>query len=267
MTRESIPGEQSAWQTQWARYVPELEVERGLLERWLRPVSLGELRGLEVLDVGCGNGSHTVIMAMAGAARVRGVDYASWREAAARFSQLDNVTFGFHDLMSGPPEGSYDLVACVGVLPHLPDPRTGVAHLAAAVRPGGRLVIWATVREGNAGLAIFDAVKSVLTGPGGPTAMRAAARALALSSRPAQILAARAPALRAALPYGHYLAGLAALPLHRVEQNFYDALNAPRRVLFRADEVGEWMRAAGLEVEIHMREDGKSRTWVGRRAV
>jgi SAM-dependent methyltransferase len=257
--------EQRMWNQQWAHYQPEMDVERPLLERWLRPVTLADLRGLEVLDAGCGNGNHTAILALAGAKRVRGVDYASWREAAARFGHLSNVEFGFHDLTAGPPEGRYDLVTCIGVLPHVEDPRRGVLHLAAAVKPGGRLLIWATVREGNTGLMVFDTAKKALTTAGGPRAKGLVAKALALASRPAQLAAARLGPVRAALPYGRYLAGLAALPLARVEQNFYDALNAPRRILFREHEVTAWMREAGLEVEAHVCEDAKSRTWIGRR--
>lgn len=265
MNEQPISDEQAAWKSQWEHYLPELDVERRLLEGWLSPMKLAELKGLDVLDVGCGNGSHTAILASAGAKHVKGVDYASWRAAEGRFAHLGNVDFGFYDMMSGAPEGTYDLVTCVGVLPHVPDPRTGVLNMAKAVRPGGRLVIWATVREGNTVLMIFDTVKSVLTKPGGPPAMHLAAKAIALSTRPWQLVAARSSLGRQALPYGQYLAGLAALPIDRVQQNFYDALNAPRRVLFHADEVTSWMRSAGLETEIHMREDGKSRTWIGRR--
>ena len=258
--------EQRMWNQQWAHYQPELDVERPLLERWLKPLTLGDLEGLEVLDAGCGNGNHTAILALANAKRVKGVDYASWREAAERFGHMPNVEFGFHDLTAGPPDGTYDLVVCVGVLPHVDDPRTGVLNLAKAVRPGGRLLIWATVREGNTGLMLFDAGKKVLTTAGGPGAKRLAAKSIAMLTRPAQWVAAHVPAASAALPYGRYLAGLAELPIARVEQNFYDAINAPRRILFREAEVTGWMREAGLKVDVRVCDDGKSRTWIGRRA-
>lgn len=257
--------EQRKWNEQWSHYQPELDVERPLLERWMRPLALDEVRGLDVLDVGCGNGSHTAILALAGARTVRGVDYASWREASERFGAMPGVSFGFHDITASPPEGQYDLVVCVGVLPHVDDPRRGVANLAAAVKPGGRLLIWATVREGNEVLMAFDAAKVAVTKVGGRRAKEAVAKTLALASRPAQLVASRSNIAREVLPYGRYLAGLASLPVSRVEQNFYDALNAPRRVMFREHEVTGWMRDAGLDVSVRVCDDAKSRTWIGRR--
>ncbi len=257
--------EQRKWNEQWSHYQPELDVERPLLERWMLPLTLADVRGLDVLDVGCGNGSHTALLALAGAKSVRGVDYASWAEAAARFGSMPEVSFGFHDLTAAPPDGAYDLVVCVGVLPHVDDPHRGVLNLATAVKPGGRLLIWATVREGNTALMVFDTAKKVLTTTGGRRAKAAVAKTLALASRPAQLAAARSSAARALLPYGRYLAGIAALPMLRVEQNFYDALNAPRRILFREREVSDWMREAGLEVTVRVCDDAKSRTWIGRR--
>jgi 2-polyprenyl-3-methyl-5-hydroxy-6-metoxy-1,4-benzoquinol methylase len=258
--------EQQRWQEQWAHFRTALADQRPLLERWLAPVTLAELRGLDVLDAGCGNGTHTAIYAEAGARSVRAVDYASWQEASERWRDLPNVTFGFYDLCGGPPEGTYDLIACVGVLPHVPDARRAIANLASALRPGGRLVIWATVREGNTGLLIFDRAKLALTSWGGARAKRLTAQAIELATRPAQALVTRSPRARDLLPYGRYIEQLAGMTHERATQNFYDALNAPRRILFRADEVTGYFRDAGLEVNVHIPQDGKSRTWVGRRA-
>lgn len=124
--------EQRMWHQQWSHYQPELDIVRPLFERWLRPLSLSDLEGLEVLDAGCGNGGHTAIMAQAGAKRVTGLDYASWREAERRFAHLGNVSFGFHDLGAGPPDGQYDLVVCVGVLPHVAEPVRAVTNWVRA---------------------------------------------------------------------------------------------------------------------------------------
>jgi SAM-dependent methyltransferase len=258
--------EQERWREQWSHFYHPLEMERSLLQRWLAPLTLDELRGLDVLDAGCGNGIHTAILAEAGARSVTGLDYASWREAESRFGHLQGVSFGFCDLDAGPPPGSYDLVVCIGVLPHVREPARVVGHLASVVRPGGRLLIWATVREGNTALLWFDQFKKVLTAWGGRDVKEGVAATIALASRPAQVLAARSAAIRQLLPYGSYLAGLAELPTARVKLNFYDAINAPRRILFPETQVTDWIRATGFfEVTPHLCSDAKSRTWIGRR--
>lgn len=47
-----------------------------------------------------------------------------------------------HDILADPPApGRYDLVHCRALLYHLADPRQAVRNMAAAVRPGGWLLI------------------------------------------------------------------------------------------------------------------------------
>jgi len=254
--------EHQRWREQWTHFAPSINDERRQLERWLMPLHLSDVRGLDVLDAGCGSGVHTMLYADAGAKSVHAVDYASWKEAEARFGDLPNVSFGQLDLCTQRPPGTYDLVCCVGVLPHVPDPEAAVRNLAAAVRPGGRLLIWATVREGNTGLLMFDATKVLITSWATKGIKLAMARLLALATLPGQTLAARSAVVRRALPYGDYLARLSALPFARVTQNFYDALNAPRRILFTTDQVTGWLRSAGLSVQVHVTDDNKSRTWL-----
>lgn len=258
--------ERALWKEQWAQFQPALAQEAQVFERWLRPLSLDDVRGLDVLDAGCGSGVYSAMMAQAGARSVTGVDYAAWEVAAQQDGHLPNVAFRFHDLCADPPGGGYDLIVSVGVLPHVSDPERAVHHLASALRPGGRLLVWATVREGNTGLYVFDRVKPVVTSWAGRRTKRVVAGAIALATLPGQQVASRLPSVTGVLPYGAYLKQLAALPLSRVTQNFYDALNAPRRILFHEREMTGWFRAAGLATTVHESADGKSRTWIGARA-
>jgi hypothetical protein len=153
-------------------------------------------------------------------------------------------------------------------LPHVSKPAVAVANIARALKPGGRLVIWATVREGNLGLRVFDRVKPALTLGGRPTKMLVA-HGIAAAVRPAQWMLQRKPEMADGLPYGRYLRELATLksPFARTAQNFYDALNAPRRHMFSETDVMSWMQKAGLTSSVSMSADGKSRTWIGTLAV
>ena len=61
---------------------------------------------------------------------------------AGRRYGVGNVRFVEADLTHLPLRpGAFDLVYCSGVLHHTPDPRAAFASVAAAVRPGGAIVI------------------------------------------------------------------------------------------------------------------------------
>jgi SAM-dependent methyltransferase len=261
-----VTAERSRWREQWARYVPDPAVEEELLRGWIAPLRLEDVRGARVLDVGCGNGTHAAAYARSGAAEVLGVDFASVAEAAERWAAVPGLRFAFHDLDAAPPPSRWDLVFCVGVLPHVPRPRIAVRHLAQAVAPGGRLVIWATVREQNLPLRLFDLGKHAF----GPATFEGRSRlawGLTAASRPLQKWAARSSVARSVLPYGEWLGRCGGLPRRRVQQNFFDALNAPRRLFFTEAEVTRWLTEEGLVVSAHVGPDGRSRTWVATREV
>ncbi len=100
-------------------------------------------RGRRVLDVGCGTGFWTEYYVSRGA-DYTGLDIAqvSVDRLAARYP---GQTFSRADVTEGVPgEGSYDLVNVFDVLYHVTDDarwEAALRHLAAAVRPGGRLLV------------------------------------------------------------------------------------------------------------------------------
>lgn len=104
-----------------------------------------------VLDAGCGRGVFSFQMARRfPAAEVIGVDIdedrlAINREIALR-AGLNNLRFRAVDLMAEKAQsdeftGGFDLVLSVDNLEHLEDDAKGAAVLAAALKPGGRLVL------------------------------------------------------------------------------------------------------------------------------
>jgi 2-polyprenyl-6-hydroxyphenyl methylase/3-demethylubiquinone-9 3-methyltransferase len=106
------------------------------------------LAGKRVLDVGCGGGVLAEAMARAGA-QVTGIDLA---EKPLRVAQLHRLESGLsvdYELVS--PEalaarepGRYDVVTCMEVLEHVPDPASTVGACARLARPGGD-VFFATI--------------------------------------------------------------------------------------------------------------------------
>ena len=109
------------------------------------------------LDVGCGNGRHTALLAGV-ADRALGVDpsrtlLATARERADREGWRATATLCQGDAARLPvSDGAVDLALYVATVHHLPDRETRVAsldELARVLAPGGRALVsaWATVHD------------------------------------------------------------------------------------------------------------------------
>jgi 2-polyprenyl-6-hydroxyphenyl methylase / 3-demethylubiquinone-9 3-methyltransferase len=103
------------------------------------------LEGLHVLDVGCGGGILSEAMARSGAS-VHGIDLAEKSLAVARLHQLECAqeiggplvyeAVSVEDLAARAPE-SFDVITCLEMLEHVPDPESVVRACERLVKPGG----------------------------------------------------------------------------------------------------------------------------------
>lgn len=102
------------------------------------------LAGRLVLDVGCGGGLLAEGMARRGA-RVTGIDLAPESLQVARLHALEaGIDVDYRQVavetLAGTDAGRFDLVTCLEMLEHVPDPVAIMASLAGLVRPGGDVV-------------------------------------------------------------------------------------------------------------------------------
>ncbi len=102
------------------------------------------LAGRRVLDVGCGGGLLAEGMARRGA-RVTGIDLAPESLEVARLHAVAaGVAVDYRQIaaetLAGTEPGSFDLVTCLEMLEHVPDPAAIVAALARLTRPGGDVI-------------------------------------------------------------------------------------------------------------------------------
>ncbi len=107
---------------------------------------LAGLAGARVLEIGCGRGGFATWLAAQGAREVVGADFSrvAIRKAAALARQrgLGNLRFAVADLCAlGLAEAGFDVVISCETIEHVADPARGVAELARALRPGGRLYL------------------------------------------------------------------------------------------------------------------------------
>lgn len=102
------------------------------------------LAGARVADIGCGGGILTEALAHAGA-QVTGVDLSPAALAAAReHAQTGGLAVSYRELsaeaLAAEQPAAYDVVTCLELLEHVPDPAAVVCACAALLRPGGTVV-------------------------------------------------------------------------------------------------------------------------------
>ncbi|MDF0604243.1 bifunctional 2-polyprenyl-6-hydroxyphenol methylase/3-demethylubiquinol 3-O-methyltransferase UbiG [Neisseriaceae bacterium TC5R-5] len=141
--------------------VDELELEKfsQLAHKWwdknsefkplhdLNPLRLdyidhyADLAGKRVLDVGCGGGILAESIAQRGA-EVQGIDLAKKSLKVAQLHSLESGVavnyrcISVEDLAAEAP-ASFDVVSCMEMLEHVPDPESVVRSCATLVKPGG----------------------------------------------------------------------------------------------------------------------------------
>lgn len=106
---------------------------------------VGGLAGKRVLDVGCGGGILSEGMARRGAT-VTGIDMGEAPLSVARMhldeSGLDvDYRLITVESLAGQMPGQFDVVTCMEMLEHVPDPASVIAACARLVRPGGRVLL------------------------------------------------------------------------------------------------------------------------------
>jgi 2-polyprenyl-6-hydroxyphenyl methylase/3-demethylubiquinone-9 3-methyltransferase len=100
------------------------------------------LAGKEVLDVGCGGGILAEAMAARGA-RVLGIDMAGKPLKVARLHALETGCAGVDyrevdaETLAAQAPAHYDVVTCMEMLEHVPEPASTVAACAKLVKPQG----------------------------------------------------------------------------------------------------------------------------------
>lgn len=115
----------------------------------INPLRLGwinrccELNGKRVIDVGCGGGLLSEGMAALGA-HVTGVDLGEKALGVAKLHLLESgLKVDYRHVaveeIAGAEPGTFDVVTCLEMLEHVPDPASVVRACAQLVKPGGQV--------------------------------------------------------------------------------------------------------------------------------
>jgi 2-polyprenyl-6-hydroxyphenyl methylase/3-demethylubiquinone-9 3-methyltransferase len=122
----------------------------------INPLRLGWINGLaplagkRVLDIGCGGGILSEAMARKGAS-VMGIDLADKPLKVAALHKLESgVPVDYEciaaEALAAREPASFDVITCMEMLEHVPDPASTVRACAALVKPGGQ-VFFSTINR------------------------------------------------------------------------------------------------------------------------
>ncbi len=157
------------------RFKPYQELQSEVLKLVDASVPESGRRDVHVLEIGCGPGNFTFILAEAGFTAV-GVDtYAGLVELARekrRSKRLANLAFREGDLAGGSfRAASFDLVVSIHSLYVHPDPTQLLKDACRVLKPGGHIVLvnhtrqvgrWSTFREIKSAEGLAPAVRSLV---------------------------------------------------------------------------------------------------------
>ena len=135
------------WWDPTSEFRPLHEINPLRLE-WIN--ALAPLAGKDVCDIGCGGGILAESMARKGA-KVTGIDLS---EKALKVADLHSLESGVQvryqliaaEDMAAQEAGQYDVVTCMEMLEHVPDPAAIVKACATLVKPGGH-VFFSTINR------------------------------------------------------------------------------------------------------------------------
>lgn len=118
---------------------------------WIDTIS--PLQNQRVLDVGCGGGILADSMARRGA-EVVGIDLSgkALKIAQLHAMEADTTHLNYQEIsaedMAAEQPGSFDMVTCMEMLEHVPDPASVVAACTTLVKPGG-WVFFSTIHRSS----------------------------------------------------------------------------------------------------------------------
>lgn len=142
---------------EWGEYAemrPEYEEQ---FRRWTPDMAPEDWKGMRFVDGGCGMGRNSYWPMRYGAAGSLSVDVDARSLASARRTLRDFPAAKVEEksIYDLEPTGEYDVAFSIGVIHHLERPQAAMKALTAAVKPGGRVLIWVYGLENNRWIVYF----------------------------------------------------------------------------------------------------------------
>ncbi len=271
LLRKALDAEQKAtadaFGYEWTHYSALTDADKKEFLAWIAPLTPADFQDRVVLDAGCGKGRHIFLAAQFGARTVVGVDLSDAVEAAFRNTRdLPNVHVIQADILDLPFQRPFDLAYSIGVIHHLPVPKSGFLALCSHVKPGGRVSAWVYGKEGNLWIEkLVDPIRKNVTSRLPRSLIRGfcfiPAVTLYIGLKVLYRPARRLSWLKGMLPYSDYLCSIADYSFSENFWNVFDQLVAPTAFYHSREEVVDWfttVAASDVEIARH-----NSNSWRG----
>lgn len=269
---ESLDAEKSARRTiddfgaQWQRYTTNegYYASKELLADILSPfVKPDDIAGTAVGEIGSGSGRIVNMLLQSGAQSVVAVEPSkaveTLRENTKHFGEKVRILNIPGERL--PKELELDFIFSIGVLHHIPEPKTTATAAFSALKPGGRILIWLYGHEGNEAYLRFVVPLRAIT-----------------TRLPDILLIAICHLLNVLLGFYIFCCRFLPLPLAAYINNvlgkfswrkrylvIFDQLNPAYAKYYKRNEVLELLESAGFsDVSVHHRH-GYSWTAIGTR--
>lgn len=214
---------------------------------WLTPISIESLSNLQILELGCGNGSILYHILNRTTATVTGVDLgASVNSARMLLETLARKSWQVlqHDLVSYESNPKVDCTLCIGVLHHLHAPKDGFSAVLRNTKAGGLFHCWVYAREGNTAVIwIVEPIRRIACKlPWRISKYLIAAPLATIVYMGAQIYRVLpAKSIFSKLPLFDYLRWLAKREWHFCHHVVFDQIVTPQTVYIPKTTIKEWL--------------------------
>ncbi len=244
---------------QWQHFTQEDERYGQQMLGWLQPVTPEFFKDKVVLEGGCGKGRHTQLAASWGVRDGIGIDLSDAVESAfSATREIPNIHIVQADLYQLPVKQVFDYAFSIGVIHHLPDPKSGFRSLASRIKRGGHLSAWVYGAENNGWITgLVDPMRKGFTSSINPRTL------LHLSKLPAAFLYAvtklvygplnktsGGAAIAQHLFYNDYLNSISEFGWREQHTIVFDHLVAPTAHYVSREEFVEWWDSIGVHSPI-----------------
>lgn len=133
---------------------------------WTYPLTSEDWKGMQVLDAGCGMGRNTYWPMKYGAASGTAFDFDTRSVARAKetLKEFPSAQVLYKSIYDIDWNESFDIAFSIGVIHHLANPKQAIANMVAALKPGGKLLVWVYSYEGNEWIVRFvDPIRKGIT--------------------------------------------------------------------------------------------------------
>lgn len=226
------------------------------------PLAPRDFSDRTVLELGCGRGLHTGLIARYGAREVVAIDHGPATDAAfAAMRHHPRVHVVDGDVTAPPVARAFDIGLSLGILHYLQSPAAGFRALHDRVVEGGQIVAWVYGYESNEWLArVVEPLRRHLT------SRLTTGTAYWLTLPPALLLAAvvRACRLRSVarrVPYGELFHYISDYPLREIHGLVFEQVRVPVDTYVDEPTFRSWFSGPHLGdalIEWHMRSSWRA---------